>query len=273
MDKGLYRSTSSYYEKSRDLIKTFVEYELGGRIDALQTFCFDELRWGSKFCNPEDEEWSFDCDNTALIRAIYVVLWGHVFNIKEGDIGAWNKNETHLYRGDTINSFNSLFGEQPYLHRAKNHNLDFDMGTWKNVTAFMWQYHTIGNFILLPNKGNLNCERGRKGDYFDLLLLDIANYKKDLGYAKGVAAIKENPYLIETDFGTLKDTFFLDPYFDKNNNPKNLYDLSREERRVQTLNKNEKKYLKMVDDYLKKSEEIIQFRAQKMIEELKRVIQ
>lgn len=135
MEKERYRSSSSYFAKSKELLNVFIEYQLGGRIETLKTFCLDDLNWGSKFCNPEEETiWSFDCDNTALIRAIYVVLWGHVFNIKEGDIGAWSSDtkKSHPYRGDTVNSFNSLFGEQPYLHRAKNHGLDCDIRRWKS---------------------------------------------------------------------------------------------------------------------------------------------
>ncbi len=275
MKKGIYRSSSSYFTKSKELLNTFIDYQLGGRIEALKTFCFDDLKWGSKFCKPEEEPiWSFDCDNTALIRAIYVVLWGHVFDIKEGDIGSWSSDikKSHPYRGDTVNSFNSLFGEQPYLHRAKNHDLDCDIRRWKNVLSFAWQYHTIGNFILLPNEGNLNCERGRKGDYFDLLLMDIAEYKKDIDFKHGVSAITENPYLLKISFEELKDIFFLDPYFDNDNNPINLYGLTREERGVRLLNQREKIYLELVDKYVEKSEEIIAYRGQKMVEELKKVL-
>ena len=284
MDKELYRSKSSYFAKSKELLSAFIEYELGGKIETLKTFCLDELRWGSKFCNPEEEQiWSFDCDNTALVRALYVVLWGHIFEIKEGDIGSWSKesNRSHPYRGDTMNSFNSLFGEQPYLHRAKNHGLDQSVIRWKNVMSFTWQYHTIGNFILLPNGGNLNCERGRKGDYFDLLLLDIADYKKNQElYANrpdlydGVHAImeKDNSYLLETPFEKLKEIFYLDPYFDDNNMPLNLYGLTRSERGVRYLNAHEKLYIDLVDKYLETSEKIIEFRSQKMVDELKDIL-
>lgn len=268
--KEKYRSASTYYRKCKELVANFIKYELDGRIDRLRTFCFDELKWGSKYCNPEeDTAWRFDCDNTALAQAIYVVLWGHIYDVEEGDIGSWSSNEkfTHNYRGDTINSFNSLFGEIPYMHRAKIHHLDEDIELWEQILGFSWIYHTIGNFILLPNKSNLNCERGKKGDYFDLFLLDIHKYKNDVNYADGVDAIKENGFLLG-DFEELKSVFYLEPFYD-NNRPKNLYNMSRKERRIQILNKNEGQYLKLVHEYLKTSKEIIINRSNQMIDELK----
>jgi hypothetical protein len=271
MIKKAYRSNSKYYKRCKKLVINFVEYELGGRIDSLKTFCFDDLKWGSKYCYPEgDNSWEFDCDNTALAQAIYVVLWGHIYDIKEGDIGSWSSDEkkSHDYRGDTINSFNSLFGELPYMHRAKNHHLDEDVYLWKEILAFSWMYHTIGNFILLPNKSNLNCERGRKGDYFDLFLMDINEYQKDINYQFGVEAIKDNKFLLDTKLENLKADFYLELFF-KDNQPSNLYDMPRNDRRIQTLNKNEERYKDLVRKYLITSEKIIVDRSNKIIDELR----
>ena len=97
--------------------------------------------------------------------------------------------------------------------------------------------------------------------------------KSFISLEEAINILRENVKPLEDlSFEELKDNFFLDPYFDDDNNPINLYGLTRKERGVRFLNQKKESYLEFVDKYVKKSEEIIAFRGQKMVEELKKVL-
>lgn len=56
----------------KEIVSSFVQEELSGDIVQLKNYCFADLKktpWGK--CNS-----GFDCDNTLLANAIYVLLWG-----------------------------------------------------------------------------------------------------------------------------------------------------------------------------------------------------
>jgi hypothetical protein len=268
-----YRETS-YYLENLNLLKMFIEVVLDGEIDRLMTYCFEDLKEVKGFSTPNNAE-TFDCDNLKISNAIYCVLWGHIFDIKDGQIGSWsNEKNGKPFRGDTINSFNTLFGDDRYGQvgfRARNRKLDTDFYLWKNVMAFRREYHTIGNFILLPNKGNVNSNRADKyvGDYFDLFLLDLKEFQqgKELRNKKLEACLNENDFYKREDmFSLLRTEFFLEDYFDESGNPKNLFGA---ERTFGFFERNQEKYKEFVCQYLKISEEIIRKRSLKIIAKLK----
>lgn len=288
-----YRKTQ-YYKDSIKLIKEFTDEFLEGNINKLKTFCFENLQGNKKYGNygATSGKRSFDCDDTELARSIYCVVWGYIFNIKAEDIGPWNSNKTP-YRGDTMNSFKTLFGNDKnagFAYRAKFYGIDEDVKLWKNIMGFKYQYHTIGNFILIPNKGNVNVLRGnffRFKDYFDLFLLEIQEYKKApyIKYEKGVKwALTQNSFYTQYSMKEMKEIFYLDDYFD-NEVPKEFIGISKKDRLKITANKearinkktnqqrsnyfSEEEYIKLVNEYITKSEIVIANRADKIVEAIK----
>lgn len=89
--------------------------------------------------------------------------------------------EQGLYRGDTINTFNTIFGPKDGSGRFQGldrFHPSADLS--ERVTKFYSLYHTIGNFVPLPNKyvsrRSLNTFRGSNyqwRDYFDRFLQAI----------------------------------------------------------------------------------------------------
>lgn len=87
----------------RDFIHAFVRERLEGNIQELINFDFSSLHGDSRYgCNGR----SFDCDDTNLMRGISFLLWGESFpDLTLYEIGPGKK-----YRGDTLNTFNRVFG-------------------------------------------------------------------------------------------------------------------------------------------------------------------
>ena len=89
-------------DKAKSLINNFVEERLQGNLNEFVRFDFAQLRGDKKYgvCSGG----SFDCDNTNLSKAIYLLLFEDVWN----DL-SFVSLEKGVYRGDTINSFNTTF--------------------------------------------------------------------------------------------------------------------------------------------------------------------
>lgn len=142
-----YRKTE-YFRESIELVKEFADYRLGGKLNRLKTFCFDELKGDLKFSYPKGENianWKVDCDKTGLAQAIFCIVWGHIFNVKNGEIGSCDsKIQKAPFRGDTINSFNSLLrnsDSEILAFRARFYDLDDDIECWKRI------HISVGNII------------------------------------------------------------------------------------------------------------------------------
>lgn len=161
----------------KNFINDFISKYLKGNIQALLDFDFASLRQDKQFgCNSR----GFDCDDTNLTRAICFLLWGDTYpDITLSDIGTGKK-----YRGDTLNTFRTVLGT--YL--TEQHSCigieKSDAPEYLRVLAnqFYTVYHSIGNFILLPNIAEtenkhaftLNTYRGTAyKDYFDLFLQNL----------------------------------------------------------------------------------------------------
>ena len=156
-----------------ELIKSFIDERLDGDIQRFHDYDLDLLEKDEKYG-------AYDPDNSRIANAIYVVLWGDSLGnlIMDNLGGEW-------YRGDTMNSFNTLMGRP-------NENGTSFMGIQKYTNnpqiinmakLYHSKYHTIGNLMVLPNKTlpsertTLNQLRGGGAwyDYFDLFLSDIRN--------------------------------------------------------------------------------------------------
>lgn len=183
--------TREQYEKTKDytdaleLFRNFVEEILAGDVEGLRKYCFDEP---SKFIG------DIDPDMTLIMKAIYIILWGDIYNLSFENMGPWNMEGTYAFRGDTMNSFGSLIGkkskENDFAYRAKLFGADKDLELWSKIKEFEKTYHWVGNFIIIPNRSTIkygingarafyyntnDCEGMR--DYFDWFLLAIKKYQ------------------------------------------------------------------------------------------------
>lgn len=154
-------------------IREFVDKYLDGNLDNFENFRLTLLNKDKIFGCPGR---SFDCDDTELMRCIYVVLFSDVFpNLSLETL------ELSYFRGDTLNTYNTLFGRPN--ENSKHPGLDRFVVSNElrlKVEAFQMNYSLIGNMIVLPNikvKGkSINTYRGchfQWHDYFDQFALAL----------------------------------------------------------------------------------------------------
>jgi len=261
-------------------------------------FCFDDLYDIEKCKNNKERnkyiEYSYgsndkdvwDCDDTHLARVILFLIHcdreGNKYAIPKLnnfiDIGSGYK---YKYRGDTLNTYSTLFGS-----KNQGYNKFFDKND--EIEKFRSKYVTIGNFMLLPalsiqldkNKrkwDSINTFRGineHYRDFFDLFLYKFLNNYKDF------EPWRQNPYNDE----------YIKEYFELVKNEKEFikrnilkYYLDNKEKTSNNLfghtntenpycwwceNINENEYRKFALGYIRKATEIINYRAEKIVEHL-----
>lgn len=285
------------YKESVKILRNFVEDILDGDIENLRDFDFATLTsYVGHIIDP---------DMYLITQAIYIILWGDIYDLTFEKMGTWDWNNKCAFRGDTMNSFGSLFGKEDkrkgrsFAFRAKYYNADQNPRLWEKIIKFSKSYHYMGNFIVIPNRGILrNGINGARGgyynreecegmrDYFDWFLIAISNYQNkvkegDIGLSKFEMQLQMNPEY-NPAFLAIKeweDRFFLSPYF-KDGEPVLLFRTPLEERLKVTdpegtdpeLSYYEAdEYLELLEDFLDKSENVIEYRTHKMIENLKRL--
>ena len=286
--KERYRNTKDY-KISLQLIKGFIDEVLQGDIEKLKDFDFGELEksaYKEKYCGNIP-----DPDMYVITQAIYIVLWGHIWDLNFSNLGSWGKSSKFPYRGDTMNSYNSYFGK--FAYRAKFFDADKDEELWKRIHKFHKSYHKVGNFIVIPNRatdsqiGGINGARGgiesyRNGmrDYFDWFLITIYNYQQrkrgtveniindfdiafnDISRNKFEGYLDLNHEYLDVDIAEWQELFYLDDYF-KEGKPQPLFKTPAKNRRKTTAAIEDRKgnnyysnedYLLLLDDYILKSE-------------------
>lgn len=278
------------------LIRDFIDEKLEGDIERIKDFNFNELREDKKYgCTYYNKNKGFDADDTILARAIYCVVWGDTLpDINFNDIGT-GKN----YRGDIINSFNTLFSRNlnKKLSNIRNNNYTVleignenksfiveDEKLKENIIEFHKLYRTIGNMALLPNKSNknnnINQYRGvRWKDYFDKFLLELRLYFLSDYNNKGFTELLNcNSFYFnrfkksERGFSEFCKLNFLDYYinneisFGVNDGNRGLiypgWQMSR------FWSQNENNYNKFAARYIEKSSKIIRYRSNIILEQL-----
>lgn len=294
MDKRDYEKTNDY-KKSIEILRGFVRDVLDGNIEKLKNFDFADLTtYVGDIIDP---------DMYLITQAIYIILWGDIYDLTFEKMGSWSWNNKCAFRGDTMNSFGSLFGrenkkkDRSFAFRAKYYNADQDPCLWAKIKKFSKSYHCIGNFIVIPNRGTLKngingaragyynreeCEGMR--DYFDWFLIAIANYQSkvkrgDIHLSRFEMQLQMNPEY-NPAFLSIKEweeRFYLKPYFEEGE-PVALFKTPLEERlkvtdphgtdpEISYYEADE--YLELLEDFLDKSEKVIQYRTNKIIEVLK----
>lgn len=269
-----------------NLVKKFINEELNGETSNLASFDFKKLQGDKKFGS---EGFWFDCDATKLARAIYCVLWKEKLVVN--CVSELIKDKK--YRGDTLNSFNTVFGrdEAKVGKILTNIKDSFDKDRFRDkVKGFNKSYHTIGNFVILPNnkiehimltvkvKGSyeelptpttINRYRGNKSsnlhDYFDQFLNVLQRWynKSDEISDDWGKVLEGNKELFPKKFNDFRDIFFLNSYFDADG--KNVRELTRGYPSAvgyPTLPK--------AENYIRNATQIINQRAKVMVENLEK---
>lgn len=292
MNRKDYEKTTDY-KKSVQLVKEFVDEVLEGDIDALKIFCLKDL---SKYVGDIN-----DPDMYLIVQAIYIILWGDIYDLTFDKMGSWDWRGTYAFRGDTMNSFGSLFGKEgkdrPFAFRAKYFGADKNPKLWNKIKEFYQMYHYIGNFIVIPNRGSVQngingaragyydtdyCEGMR--DYFDWFLIAIAKYQEkvrcgNIRLNKFEMQLQRNPeynpfFLDVTEW---EERFFLKDYF-KEGVPTLLFKTPLERRLLKTTVPEERQgeecyedeeYLRILEDFIDKSKRVIEYRSNKMVDCLK----
>ncbi len=260
-----------------ELIKSFIVEKLDGDIRKFHDYDLDQLENDKMYG-------AYDPDNSKIANAIYVVLWGDtVPSLTFNNLGG------EIYRGDTMNSFNTLMGRlnedgtsflgiQKYTH---------DSNTIDLAKMYHQKYHTLGNLIILPNKRlesenkTLNTLRGGGYwfDYFDLFLSDIKDLITDTSTNNIDDRLKElvkiNSNFFDCFRGTegFKDfckTFYLDKYIDYES--LNVREVFSPHARHWGTKFSEKEYKQNVASYITKATEIIDYRCGRMIEDIEKEI-
>ena len=261
-------------------------------------FCFDDLyniEKINKLCNSEEErnkyiEFSYgsnskdvwDCDDTHLARVVLFLIHSNRENNKYSipnlnnfiDIGSGYK---YKYRGDTLNTYSTLFG-------SKNQGYSKFFEKNEEIENFRRKYVTMGNFMLLPalsvqideNKRkweSINTFRGineHYRDFFDLFLYRFLNKHKDFEPWKknpdNYEYIKEYFKLADNKNEYIKRNL-LECFLDNNKEiTSNLFEHNDINSPYCWWNENinEKNYREFAFKYIKKSTEIINYRAGKI---------
>lgn len=266
---------------SKNLFRMFVDEYLKGDVYSFLDFDFASLRHDKQFgCNGRN----FDCDDTNLTRAICFLLWGEIFpDMTLSDIGTGKK-----YRGDTLNTFRTVLGtyfpEQNSCLGIERSNAPENLR--KMSVKFHTAYHSIGNFILLPNIAETDKKRAYtfntyRGiaykDYFDLFLQQLYACLTSADADKHLSAlIERNSYFfswLKTN-GGLKyfvDVCWLQDYF-SGDKPKTIFTPHTYclRKKQEWLDFEKAHYIAHVESYISTATIIIKRRALKMIEQLSR---
>jgi hypothetical protein len=149
--------------KPKEIVRSFIEQKLDGDIERLEMFKLGSLFYDKTYGCPGRK---FDSDDTNLMRAIYCIVFGKTWeNLSMDNSGA------EKLRGDTINTFNSLFArpwetKDPFVEK------------WNPDEAFLMKRktfndicYTMGNMMILPdrrlNGWSINTHRGCHDEWHD----------------------------------------------------------------------------------------------------------
>ena len=257
----------------KESLDRFTRQYLQNDIDNFLNFNLVELKGDKEFGCPGR---FFDPDDTNIMRIVYVLLFSDVWpNLNLESLSSGD------YRGDTLNTYNTMFGQPDIPHGILHPGLSPFNPSQElliKVSRFHRQFTTIGNMIVLPNKRvdgkTINTYRGCHPQWRDFFDRFIAEFKQvlndscdDDGLNELIAANSEafTPFLVAGGFNAMATGLLLDDYLDANGNPeissKGLYfwkkNMTREE------------YLEEAMRYVDFASSIISNRGKRMIAMLK----
>ena len=110
------------YQESLAILRGFINDVLDGDIEKLRDFDFANLTtYVGDIIDP---------DMYLITEAIYILLWGGIYDLTFEKMGSWSWRNEYAFRGDTMNSFGSLFGKEDrrrdrtFAFRAKFYRAD-----------------------------------------------------------------------------------------------------------------------------------------------------
>lgn len=254
---------------TQELIQQFVTKRLDGDINNFVTYDLAQLEGDKTFGCPGR---SFDCDDTNVARAVYCLVFGDVFpNLTMETL------QDRTYRGDTMNSFRTLFGKytEGYATCEDVYNIPQELAD--KIHRFSHTYHTIGNMLPLPNKKttqNLNLMRSNLwGDYFDRFLMEVRDYLwEDSYHEKFTPLMEANDFAFEqykgTEYGIgeLMEGLMLHGYTKGGSMLQFLLPIKLRKKVPEVL------YLKHAEHYVDFCTELIEERGKMMTESLKGIL-
>jgi len=267
---------TEYDDEAKKLLLQFTAEELDGDWEKLKDFDFLELKHSKVYGCPGR---GFDCDDTNLARAIYALVWGGTFK----DLTSHNQGRGMPYRGDTMNSFHTMFGRElkdsPGLF-AGFEKYAPDDAFRERVKTFHRRYHSIGNFVVLPNLpvdngDTINLYRGTHPawrDYFDRFLIHLDRCfcdspEQDPGLRQ---LVKKNDFFFQPFRGSgklhrLAEICLWEDYLGDDGSPTQIFEFYFHWKKSD----NHDAYFKAAKLYLEESLRIIDRRTARMIATLK----
>lgn len=261
---------------AKELVRSFVADKLDGDITRLAIFELGTLRNDKVYGCPGR---NFDSDDTNLMRAIYSLVFSDTWkglNIQS--------LEDDIYRGDTINTYSTLFSrpwDKPDKFIERWHP---DKAFVEKRNAFNKICYTMGNMTVLPDKRidgwSINTHRGchyEWHDYEDRFLIQlhkvlIGQSDIDLDLQDLIEANKDcfEPFYGETGWKNFIDGNLLGYYVYENYLPVLT---SKGFTYWQGSYNNQKHFLAEANRYIDFSTAIIKDRAAKIIKILSQKIQ
>ncbi len=269
-------SNKNYEQKALKILIDFKDKYLDKNFNNLEKFSFWELSEDKYFGNGLKYP---DGDCTKVAYAIYYLLYSD--KIEEYSTKYFADGLLYKYSGDTICTFNSLFGSETFRGRVFN-LLNFtdtekekiiNLKNNKYGDDFYHIYQRIGNFYLLPkfsikinNKYySLNTYRGCfQNDYFDIfinMLVDAISNPQNVDKNFLELINTNNFFFYNKDFNMFCELFDLPKEFKLSNNDCHYVHWILN-------NENSLSYKNFALDYVEKSKELIQNRSKIMLDKL-----
>lgn len=255
-------------------MREFVDEYFSGEWEQLCSFDFRALKDSEKYGCPDR---NFDCDDTNIMRAVYVVLWSELFpNLNMNNFGYRRQ-----YRGDTLNTFHTMFGREiegksGFFAGLEKYSPSEEMR--EKVRHYGRMCSNIGNYAVLPNyfacQTSLNCYRGTNDwhDFFDRFLIELYNVLTGAECKDETLKelVKVNDFCFSRFRGTegskaLIKGLYLEDYCDDSGVPATLFAMNYHWKAPGEP----EQYFCDAEKFLEKAEAIIRRRSVKIVELLK----
>lgn len=162
---------------------------------------------------------SWDADNINIMRALYCILFSEIKQSKQ----CLRTSRANFYEaktperiGETLNSYNTMLGDERLFKENIQVNKDFQM----RLNEFKCTYHKPGNFMPFPSSLNYSNGYDNKGwnylgDFFDVKLSIIKKQWRNIGQGTTEVPLlnmNKDFFAPFTDFKEFCKYFYLEKY-------------------------------------------------------------